>query len=239
MNALLQRYGPLFWMLTAALFAVMVVRVFFFTPVEATMGPVQKVFYLHLPAAISTFLACTVVFIASIGYLWQRRQFWDDLALAAAKVAVLLCSIVLISGMVWAREAWGTWWTWSPRLTFSLLLWLLYAVYLIIRPAIEPKQRRALVAAVYGIIAFIDVPLVYLSVRLMVDVHPVDVQLAPAMRTTLWISFVPVVLACVGLIAMGTLALRRSAPASVPQASAAGPASWPQVSLSMKSGGVT
>jgi heme exporter protein C len=190
-----------FWLATAALFAAAVVRVFAFTPVEQTMGPVQKIFYLHLPIAINTFLACMVNFIASLLYLWQRRRRWDHLASASATVAVLLCSIVLLTGMIWGKSAWGRWWTWSPRLTFSLLLWLLYATYLTIRPSIESPTRRALVAAVYGIVAFLDVPLVWLSVRLMPDIHPTSVTLEPSMRLTLWLFFVPVTMLTAGLIA--------------------------------------
>ncbi|MHC5001738.1 MAG: cytochrome c biogenesis protein [Planctomycetota bacterium] len=183
-----------------AMFAVTLVMLATYTPVESTMGPVQKIFYLHLPIAINTFLACLVVFVASVGYLWQRQLWWDDLAAAAAKVATLYCAIVLLTGMVWGRSAWGLWWTWSPRLTFSLVLFLLYAVYLMIRPSIESPQRRAVVSAVYGIAAFLDVPLVYLSVRLMPDIHPTAIELEPSMRLTLLAWFVPVTLLSAGLI---------------------------------------
>jgi heme exporter protein C len=164
------------------------------------MGPIQKIFYLHLPAAICTFLACLVCFVASIGYLMQRRVFWDDLASAAARVAVQLCSVVLITGMIWGRSAWGQWWTWSPRLTFSLVLWLLYVVYLMIRMSVESGQRRAVIGAVYAIIAFLDVPLVYLSVRLMPDIHPSSISLATPMKLTLAFWFLPILMLTVGLI---------------------------------------
>lgn len=199
-----------FWAITLAMFMAGVVMVFAYTPVEKTMGPVQKVFYLHLPVAINTFLACVVVFVASVGYLWKRTQAWDDLALAACKTAVLLCSVVLLTGMIWGRSAWGAWWTWSPRLTFSLLLWLLYVVYLVIRPAIESPQRRALVSAVYGLVAFLDVPLVYLSVKLMPqDIHPASIALEPQMKTTLLFWFLPVTLLNIGLIALGYAVQRK------------------------------
>ena len=209
----------LYWLITATLFAFALamvftdlvapidpaqtmgpVRNFFHTPTEATMGQVQKIFYLHLPVAINTFLACMLSFIASVGYLIQRRQVWDDLAVASVKVAVLLCSIVLLTGMIWGHASWGTWWTWSPRLTFSLMLWLLYVVYLIIRPSIESPQRRALISAVYGLVAFLDVPLVYLSTKIMEDIHPTNVELAPQMQKTLLFWFVPVMLLTAGLI---------------------------------------
>lgn len=189
-----------YWLLTAALFAASVVMLLTYTPVEKTMGPVQKIFYLHLPVAINTFAAALVVFIASVGYLWQRRMWWDDLASAAGKVTVLFCAVVLLTGMIWGRSAWGVWWTWSPRLTFSLILFLLYVVYLMIRPSVESPQRRAAISAVYGIAAFIDVPLVYLSVKMMPDIHPSSIALAPEMKLTLAAWFVPVTLAMVGLL---------------------------------------
>jgi heme exporter protein C len=102
--------------------------------------------------------------------------------------------------MVWGHSAWGQWWTWSPRLTFSLVLWLLYVVYLTVRASIESPQRRAVVGAVYGIVAFLDVPLVWLSTRLMPDIHPVSVQLIGSMRITLAAWFLPVLLIAAGAV---------------------------------------
>jgi len=191
----------LWWLLTGALFVAGVVLAIYYTPEEATMGPVQKLFYLHMPSAISTFLASLVCFVASIAYLTQRQPRWDDLAAAGAKVSVFFCSIVLATGMIWAKKAWGHWWTWSPRLTFSLVLWLLYVVYLMIRTSIESRQRRAVIAAVYGIIAFLDVPLVYLSVKLMNDIHPRDIELDPQMKRTLAFCFLPVLMLAGGMVA--------------------------------------
>jgi heme exporter protein C len=194
--------GLAFWLLTAACFAAALARLLYWTPPDINQGPIQKIFYLHLPAAINTFAACLIVFIAGIGYLWQREDRWDDLAAAAAKVAVLLCSIVLFTGMFWAKRAWGHWWEWSPRLTFSLILWFLYVVYLMIRGSIESRQRRATISAVYAIIAFCDVPLVWLSARMLPDpYHPGKAELAPAMWITLFVWFIPVSLLCAGLIA--------------------------------------
>jgi heme exporter protein C len=217
MNTMNKKIWIAYWLVTAVLFAAVVTTIFAWTPTEATMGTVQKVFYLHLPVAINTFLACMVTFIASIGYLWQRRQVWDDLAVSSAKVAVLLCSVVLLTGMIWGHSAWGRWWTWSPRLTFSLVLWLLYVSYLVIRPSIESRQRRALVSAVYGVVAFLDVPLVYLSVKLMPDIHPSSISLAPEMKLTLMLSFVPVTMLAAGLIA-ARYRLQRAETLSIQQA---------------------
>jgi len=189
-----------FWVGLAALFALDLVLVAKHTPTEATMGLPQKIFYLHMPVAINTFLACATAFVASVGYLWQRRTWWDDLASAAVRVAVQLCGVVLLTGMAWGRMSWGRWWTWSPRLTFSLALFFLYVVYLLIRSSTEGRERRAVISAVYAVIAFLDVPLVWLSARLMPDIHPGSIELAPAMKLTLAAWFVPVTLLAAGLI---------------------------------------
>src|SRR4051812_44908035 len=124
----MKRDGPigisLYWLTAALTLGVAAGLMLFYAPTEATMGAMQKIFYIHMPSAINAFLACMTVFVASIGYLVTRKDSWDDVAAAAAKTAVVFCSIVLITGMFWAKQAWGSWWTWSPRLTFSLLLWL-------------------------------------------------------------------------------------------------------------------
>ena len=192
----------LFWLVVAGLFAAVTAMLFTYTPVEKTMGPRQKLFYVHLPSAICAFLACFVTFVGGVGYLWQRRMVWDHLAAAGAKVAALMCTVVLVTGVIWGHAVWGVWWTWSPRLTFSLMLWLLYVVYLIIRPAIESPERRATICAVYAVAAFLDVPLVWLSIRLMPDMHPKPITITVVeMRITLIAWFVPVTLLTVGLIA--------------------------------------
>ena len=197
-----------YWTATLLALAAAVAVLFTYTPDEATMGPVQKIFYLHLPLAINTFNACLVCFVASIAYLATRDTKWDDLAAAAAKVAVLLCSGVLITGMIWGKSAWGQWWTWSPRLTFSFMLWLLYVVYLLVRSSVESSQRRAVVSAVYGVVAFLDVPLVWLSAKLIPDIHPSSITLAPEMKLTLAIWFVPITLIAAGLV-VGRFLLNR------------------------------
>jgi heme exporter protein C len=197
-----------YWLTVIALFGGAMYLVAFRTPDEATMGPVQKIFYLHLPVAINTLLGCLIVFVASVGYLWQRKGGWDDLAASAAKVTVVLCTVVLLTGMIWGRGAWGRWWAWNPRLTFSLVLWLLYAGYLVARHSIDSASRRAVVAAVYGIIAFLDVPLVYLSACMIPELHPVPVELDSSMKLALAAMFIPVTLSSLGLIAMRYLVAR-------------------------------
>lgn len=216
-----------YWSLTLVLFVAALLMVFTYAPVEKQMGLVQKIFYIHLPVAINTFVAAMIVFAASIGYLWQRQLWWDDLAAASGKVTVLLCAVVLLTGMTWGRSAWGVWWTWSPRLTFSLILFLLYVVFLMIRPSIESPHRRALVSAVYGVVAFLDVPLVYLSVKLMPDIHPSSITLEPAMKKTLLACFVPVTMLMAGLVRGGYLLGRQIRAGDTAHASPSSPAHLP------------
>ncbi len=183
-------------LLVLVLGAVLVVR----APIEPSMGPIQKLIYLHLPVAASTFLAALIVCVASVGYLGGRRKVWDDLAHAAATVTVLNGTVLLVTGVFWAKVAWGVWWTWSPRLTFSLILWMLYAVYLVLRVRIAPPRRRAMITSIYGVVAFLDVPLLYLSVKLLPDVHPTESGLNPEMHAPLWAGFAGITLVSIGLI---------------------------------------
>jgi heme exporter protein C len=191
-------YG--YWTTTILLMALGLVMLVLYTPNESSLGPVQKIFYLHLPSAITMFLAASSIFVSSVGYLWSRSIWWDDLAHASGEVTVLLCTVVLFTGMIWGKSEWGHWWTWSPRLTFSLVLWGLYVVYLVVRHMIADQTRRATICAVYGLVAFIDVPLVYVSVKLMPDVHPSSIKLEPSMQLTLlvWSVFIPLLMS--GLI---------------------------------------
>ena len=189
-----------YWAICIATLAIAGGMVAGYAPVEATMGPVQKIFYLHLPVAVCMFAACIGVFIAAIGYIWQRHERWDHLSLAFAEVSVILASIVLVTGMIWGHHAWGHWWTWSPRLTFSLILWLLYFVYLMLHRSLQPGHRRAMICAMYGIVAFIDVPLVYLSVKLLPDIHPSDAVDALGLADMLLVCFVPVLLITAGYV---------------------------------------
>lgn len=146
--------------------------IWFYAPVEATMGLVQKVFYLHMPLAIWSFASFLVVFAASLMYLVRRTAFWDALAGSAAEIGVLFSGLALVTGSIWGRAAWNVWWTWDPRLTTTLIMWFVYAGYLLLRSAPMGGERRALVCAVLGVVAFLDVPLVFYSARLWRSVHP-------------------------------------------------------------------
>ena len=155
-------------------------------PRERTMGDLQRIFYFHVPAAIAGMTAFAVNFAASVMYVLRKNRRWDNLGVAAAEVGVLFFSMVLVTGPIWAKPVWFVWWTWSPRLTTSLILCMLYLAYLLIRKYIEDPERRGLVSAVFGIIAFVDAPLVWFSIRWWRDIHPSPVLesggLAPSMR---------------------------------------------------------
>src|SRR6266853_4087472 len=141
-------------------------------PEEATMGLVQRIFYFNVSSAWTGFVAFFMVFIGSVAYLRTRQQRWDWLSVAAAEVGVAFFTIVLVTGPIWAKPVWGIWWTWDARLTSSFLLWVLFVSYLILRTLVDEPERRAMVAAVFGIFAALDIPLVYFSIWWFRTQHP-------------------------------------------------------------------
>ena len=157
---------------TGLLMVVNLYLIFLVAPTDAVLGEVQRIFYIHVPIAIVSFVAFFVVFVASIGYLVTRKNRWDSVAHAAAEVGVVFVSLALLTGIVWARPVWGVWWTWEPRLTTTLILWLIYVAYLMLRSYVPNKSQGALYAAGLGIIGFIDVPIVYYSVQWWRSIHP-------------------------------------------------------------------
>jgi len=154
----------------------MVVALFFaliYAPTEATMGDLQRIFYFHVPSAWVGFLAFTIVFVASIQWLRTKKTFWDALAASAAEVGIMFTTLALMTGSLWAKPAWGAWWDWDPRLTTTLMLWLVYVSYLMLRSAVENPSQRASLSAVVGIVGFLDVPIVLMSIRWWRTIHPV------------------------------------------------------------------
>lgn len=149
---------------------------FVLSPTEKVMGDVQRIFYFHVASAWNAFLAFFVVFVASILYLKTRERRWDLLGYCSAEVGVVFTTIVLLTGPVWAKPIWLTWWTWDPRLTTTLILWFIYLAYLVIRSTAEGSESQARLAAIFGIIGFLDVPLVFVSARWWRSIHPVLVQ---------------------------------------------------------------
>jgi heme exporter protein C len=171
------------------------VRVIYFTPFEALQGPAQKIFYLHLPAALNAFLAFGVVAISGIGYLWLGDSRLDRAAESSAEVGVIFTTVVLTTGPIWAKPIWGTWWTWDARLTLTLFLWFIYVGYLVLRGAIDDRAMRARYSAVLGILGALLIPFIHLSVYLFRTLHPRPIVLKPSapslppeMLTTLLIS---------------------------------------------------
>lgn len=176
---------------------------------EAQSGPVQKIFYLHLPLGWWALVSFLTVFVASIGYLWKRDEAWDDLAGAAAEIGVLFAGLALVSGSIWARAEWGHWWLWDPKLTTTLIMWYVYAGYLVLRSAPMGGERRRVVAAVLGVAAFLDVPLVFFATKLWGGVHPVDTaRKASGMTAPMWHT-VFVGLGAFGLIWLLLLLVRK------------------------------
>jgi len=142
-------------------------------PREAEMGDVQRLFYFHMPSAwVALGPAFTCVFGFSVAYLVTRNLAYDRVAAAAAEIGVVFTTITLITGPLWAKPVWGVYWTWEPRLTTTLILWFIYVGYLLLRSAASPGHKRARLVAVYGIVGWIDVPIVFLSIWWWRTVHP-------------------------------------------------------------------
>ncbi len=178
-----------------------IVAAFVGAPTEFMMGDVQRIFYFHVPSAWIAFIAYFLVFCCSIAYLATRKTAWDRKALAAAEVGTLFCTIVLLTGPLWAKPVWGIWWTWDARLTSTFVLWLIYLSYLLLRSALKDSPKTALLSAVVGILGFLDVPVVYFAIRLWRTQHPKPVifggaksGLEPAMYWTLMLCWLALTL---------------------------------------------
>lgn len=177
------------FMMLAALYAI-----FIYAPVEKTMGIVQKIFYIHLPSAFLAFFAFFVTFLASILYLSNRDHKWDILALCSAEIGVIFCTIVLITGPIWAKPTWNVWWTWDPRLTTTLILWFVYVAYLMLRNVVREHQRSNF-SAVFGIVGFVNVPITFFAIRLWRSIHPAVItskglHISDPMKYTLILTFI-------------------------------------------------
>jgi len=149
---------------------------FYEAPTEAQMGDIQRIFYFHAPAGIIAFLAFGITGVASFLYLWKRSLVLDVVAHASAEAGLLFCTIVLVTGPLWAKPVWLTWWTWEARLTTTLVLWLIYVAYALVRRYTENRDQQARFAAVLGIIGALDIYIVYRSVTWWRGLHPVVLQ---------------------------------------------------------------
>lgn len=159
--------------LTFIAFIASIYTAFVYAPTEPKMGHIQRIFYFHMGTVWVATVAFIIVFVSSIMYLWKQTRKWDILAYCSAELGVIFLTLTIITGSIWAKPIWGTWWTWDPQLTTTFILWILYIVYLILRQSAGNDTKKAKYAAVFGIIAFIDLPLVYLSVRVMRGISPV------------------------------------------------------------------
>jgi heme exporter protein C len=177
-------------------------------PTDAVQGDVYRVIYVHVPAAWLSYLAFFIVFLASIGWLWTRRPWFDALAVASAEIGVLFTGLFIVAGSIWAKPTWGVWWTWDPRLVTTAVMFCMYLGYLLLRSLSNDFERRATRAAVLGIIAVVDIPIVHLSVLWMNSVHQLPtvarIGAAPAldaqMGMTLGISVVAFTLVYLALL---------------------------------------
>lgn len=187
---------PLFAIVTALLLSYALYQALEVAPTEATMGTVQRIFYYHVPSAWTAFLLFLINFVASVVYLIKRNDKADIVALVAAEVGVVFCTVVLVTGPIWAKPVWGIWWTWDLRLTLTLVLWLIYVSYLLLRRFSSGGQTPQ-VAAVLAIFGALDVPLVYFSIWFFRTQHPQPVvggggSLDPRMLHALlinWLAF--------------------------------------------------
>ena len=193
---------PLFGWLFAIAVACMVaayIRAVAFTPIEALQGAAQKIYYVHVPAALSAYLSLGIVALMSIVYLWLHDERADRLAESAGEVGLVFLTVVLTTGPLWGKPIWGTWWTWDARLTLTLFLWFLTAGYLVLRGAVEDAAMRARYSAVLGILAALLIPFIHLSVYLFNTLHPKPILLKPdkpSMPSEMLITFVSFFVAC-------------------------------------------
>jgi heme exporter protein C len=150
----------------------------FIAPDEATMHAIQRIFYFHASCGWAAMEASGIVFFGNVAYLVRREWKWDWLAVSAAEVSIAFWSVMLVTGPIWAHPVWGVWWTWDWRLTLTLVIWILYIAYLVLRSLVTDAERRAIVSAVFGIFVFLGVPLDYLSIRIWRTQHPQPVVFA-------------------------------------------------------------
>lgn len=184
---------------TSVVFAAALYLTLFYAPREAVMGDVQRVFYFHVAAGWVGALSFLVTAVAGGMYLLRGDSRWDQVALASVEIGVVFTFVNIVSGSIWARPIWNTWWTWDPRLVTATVMELIYIAYLMLRQGIEDPDRRARFGAVYGILGFLSVPLTFLSIRIFRTIHPVVIgsgdptaegtfEMSPRMRQAFFFS---------------------------------------------------
>lgn len=184
-----------------------VVAIFLIAPADALQGPVQRIFYLHVSSAIAAFASFAVVLVGSVVYLWRGSVRADRLARAGALVGLVFTTVTLVMGMLWAKPIWGAYWTWDARLTSTLVLWIIYAGYLLVRRLAAAGRQAARFAAVVGIFGFVDVPVVYFSVDWWRTQHPGPVIATDALPPEMLATFL-FTMACTLVLAGVLIAIR-------------------------------
>jgi len=167
----MKRAFPILGLLTAVLLSYGLYEALVVAPTEQTMGDVQRIFYYHVSSAWTAFLLFTINFVASVIYLIRRSPVADAVAVVTAEVGLVFCTVVLVTGPIWARPVWGIWWTWDVRLTSTLVLWLIYVSYLMLR-RFSTSGQTPLLAAVLAVFGALDVPIVYFSIWFFRTQHP-------------------------------------------------------------------
>jgi heme exporter protein C len=181
--------------------------IFLYAPTDALQGPVQRIFYLHVSAAIAAYGCFAVVLLGGIVYLWKESVAADRWARAGALVGLIFTTVTLVMGMEWAKPIWGTYWTWDARLTSTLVLWIIYAGYLLVRRLATPGRQAARFAAVVGIFGFVDVPIVHFSVTWWRTIHPGPVVINDALPPAMLATFL-FTMACTLVLAAVMVAIR-------------------------------
>jgi len=184
---------------TGVLMTLSVYSIFMYVPTEEKMGIVQRIFYIHVSLAMVFLLAFFVVFCSSIMFLWKKDFKWDRIAYSSVEIGLLFCTLVLITGPIWAKPIWGAWWTWDARLTSTLILWFMYVAYLMLGSSSHSATAGAKFRAVFGIVAFVDVPIVFMSIRWWRSIHPVvlkanKIDMDPKMIHSFFITMAAVLL---------------------------------------------
>ena len=169
----LDRLVPILNWAAGIMIAISLLVIFFYAPTEITMGNVQRIFYFHVGSAWVAALAFFVALVSGIAYLRNPSRTWDTIAVGSVEIGLVFTSMTIVSGSVWGRPAWNTWWIWSPRLTSITVMWLVYVAYFMLRGAIDDEEKRGRFSAVYVIAGFVTVIITFLSIRLLRDIHPV------------------------------------------------------------------
>ena len=178
------------WIFLTALMMADLYLIFFVAPEEKMQGIVQKIFYFHVSSAFSMYFGFGLAGLGAFLYLFKRKKWMDHLSIAGGSVGLVFCSMVLVSGPLWARPIWGTYWTWDPRLTTTLILWLMFVAVSFLREFYGSKPRGSFFASILTLVAMLDMPLVFLAIKLWRGIHPQVLGEEESMPTSMLVTFI-------------------------------------------------